>query len=147
MRSDALTVIIIIMGIVIVILLLLVLFVPAKDIFKGSASNNYIVSYKVSYMYYSNYNIYAVIYNNGNVNIDPSKYSVQAEYYPYGYEYNCNIDSNGLIYNNSQSTVVVNCTNNKEIFDNLLSNNGYYIFSFNYNNNIETYNLSSDLMK
>ncbi|BFI73558.1 hypothetical protein YN1_5450 [Nanoarchaeota archaeon] len=147
MRSDAFTILIILLGIILGIVVYLVLFVPPSEIAKylgGGSNKNLPVSFKVSLMYYTSNSIGAFIYNQGPGTVYLNNMNVYAEYYPYGGSYNCNITaSNYTLSPDSQVSVIINCENENQIISNLFSNNGYYIFYFNYKNYEQTYNLTT----
>ncbi|BBL45746.1 hypothetical protein MJ1_0596 [Nanobdella aerobiophila] len=103
------------------------------------------VSFSIPNTYVSGSNIYAVIYNNGNVPIVPSSMVVDAgEYYTAnqsydGNTYTCNINQVGSTPGNStaiptgsQNTLELSC--NSTIVNNIISGNGtyYYILTFTY---------------
>lgn len=151
MRSDTWTFLLIFMGILLGVSVFLYLFVPpteiAKYFMKGSGQS-LPSSFKIPLMYYSKQGIYAIIYNNGPSAIYLNNMDVYAIYSLTNIQYNCNIvASNYTLDTNSQGTVLVNCTNNEEIINNLFSNNGYYEFYFTYNNYQQSYNLTSTLSK
>ena len=148
MRSDALTILLIIMGIILGIVVYLVLFVPPQEVMKyfGKSGSNQPANFKVSLMYYSSNSIGAFIYNQGPGNLYLDQMNIYAVYYPYGGNYNCSVESsNSTISPGNQELILLNCENEKQIIQNLLSNNGYYVFYFNYGNYQQTYNLTSSI--
>ncbi|MFP3132250.1 MAG: hypothetical protein RXQ77_02835, partial [Candidatus Nanopusillus sp.] len=69
MRSDFLTTLIIIFGIILGVAVILYLFVPPQVILKllgKNASSSTPASFKISYMYFTSNDIYAIIYNSGS---------------------------------------------------------------------------------
>ena len=144
MRGDAFTILLIVMGIILGIVVYLVLFVPPQEVLKyfGGANNNQPVTFKISFMYFSSSSINAIIYNEGPGTINLNNmhvYAISSD----GNQYNCNVISNGTVNPNSQVNIVINCNNENQIINNLLSNNGYYIFYFDYNNYEQNYNLTA----
>ena len=146
MKGDIFTVLLIVMGVILGVVIYLVLFVPPQEVLKyfGGGNNNQPVEFKISLMYYSSNSINAIIYNEGpgEINLNNMKvYAISS----YGNRYNCNIISNGTINPNDQVNILINCSNEDQIINNLLSNNGYYTFYFDYNNYEQSYNLTSTI--
>ena len=141
MRSDFLTTLIIVFGIILGVAVILYLFVPPQVIFKvlgKNASSSTSASFKISYMYFTSNNIYAIIYNSGsdiNLNNMQITYTYNQNSYQTG---TCNIvTDNYTLPSNSQTIIELNCTNEDLIISNLISNSGSYDFSFMYGNNVQ----------
>ena len=141
MKSDFLTTLIIIFGIILGIVVILYLFVPPQVILKllgKNTSSSSSSSFKISYMYFTSNNIYAVIYNSGpemNLNNMKVTYTYSQNSYQTG---TCNIITNNYtLPSNSQKIIELNCTNENLIINNLLSNKGSYEFSFIYGNTVQ----------
>jgi hypothetical protein len=140
MKSDFLTTLIIIFGIILGIVVILYLFVPPQVILKllgKSTTSSNSASFKISYMYFTSNDIYAIIYNAGPT-IDLSNMKVTYTYSQNNYQGTCNIVANNYtLLSNSQETIELNCTDENTIINNLLSNRGSYLFSFMYGNTVQ----------
>jgi flagellin-like protein len=96
-----------------------------------------ITSFNVPQIYVSSGNIYAIIYNNGNVPINTNNLTITAEEYwasnsTYdGTTYTCSASST-IITSNQQSTITLSC-NPTGLTTKWSSRLYYYIFTFIYN--------------
>ena len=141
MRSDFLTTLVIIFGIILGVAVILYLFVPSQVILKllgKNVSSSTPASFKISYMYFTSNDIYAIIYNGGS-DIDLNNMQITYTYNQNSYQTGtCNIvTDNYTLPSNSQKTIELNCTNEDLIISNLMSNSGSYDFSFMYGNNVQ----------
>jgi len=96
-----------------------------------------LTSFNVPKIFISNGNIYATIYNNGNVPINTNNMTITAqEYYASnntydGITYTCSVSS-GIIASGQQNTVTLSC-NPTSLTTNWNSGVYYYLFTFVYN--------------
>jgi len=100
------------------------------------------VSFSISNMYVSNGNIYAVIYNSGNVPINNNTLNIIAqEYYASNSTYDGHTDTctasltngNTVIPSGQQATLLLSCSGPVNIVDDWNTGNYYYVFTFTYN--------------
>jgi flagellin-like protein len=96
-----------------------------------------ITSFNVPKIFVSNGNIYAIIYNNGNVPINVNNITITAaEYYASNNTYDGNTylcsASSGIIASGQQNTVTLSC-NPSSLITNWNSGIYYYLFTFVYN--------------
>jgi flagellin-like protein len=94
-------------------------------------------SFSVPQIFVSNGNIYAIIYNNGNVPINTNNITITAqEYYASNNTYDGNTylcsASSGIIASGQQGTVTLSC-NPSGLITNWNSGIYYYLFTFVYN--------------
>jgi hypothetical protein len=95
-----------------------------------------VTSFSISQIYVSNGNIYAIVYNNGNVPINTNNLTITAqEYYASnntydGTTYTCSASSS-IIASNQQSTITLSC-NPSGLTNNWNSGLYYYLFTFVY---------------
>jgi len=101
-----------------------------------------ITSFSVPQVFVSSGNIYAIIYNNGNVPINNNTLIVTgAEYYASNATYDGNTDSctasvangNSPVPSGQQATLLLSCSGPVNIASNWNTGNYYYIFTFTYN--------------
>ncbi|MCC5447224.1 pilin subunit UpsA [Candidatus Nanobsidianus stetteri] len=101
-----------------------------------------ITSFNVPQVYISNGNIYAIIYNNGNVPINNNTLIITAaEYYASNATYDGNTDSctasvvngNSIIPPGRQVTLLLSCSGPVNIVNDWSTAEYYYIFTFTYN--------------
>jgi len=96
-----------------------------------------LTSFNVPKMFISNGNIYAIIYNNGNVPINANNMTITAQEFwasnnTYdGITYVCSASS-GIITSGQQSTITLSC-NPTSLVTNWNSGIYYYLFTFVYN--------------
>jgi flagellin-like protein len=96
-----------------------------------------VTSFTVSNMFVSNGNIYAIIYNNGNVPINTNNLTITAQEFwasndTYdGITYLCSASSS-IIVSNQQSTITLSC-NPSSLTTKWHSGIYYYLFTFVYN--------------
>ena len=100
------------------------------------------VSFSISNIYVSSGNIYALIYDNGNVPIDNNTLIITAEeYYASNATYDGNTDSctasvvsgKSPIPSGQQATLLLSCSGPVNIVNDWRTANYYYVFTFTYN--------------
>ena len=101
-----------------------------------------VTSFSVPQVYVSSGNIYAIMYDNGNVPINNNTLIITAaEYYASNATYDGNTDSctasvvsgKSPIPPGQQATLLLNCTGPVNIVNNWSTANYYYVFTFTYN--------------
>jgi flagellin-like protein len=101
-----------------------------------------VISFSISSIYISTGNIYAVVYNGGNVPIDNNTLSIIVqEYYASNLTYDGNTDSctasvvsgNSPILPNQQATLLLSCSGPVNIVNNWNTGDYEYLFTFTYN--------------
>jgi len=101
-----------------------------------------VTSFNVPQIYVSSGNIYAIIYNNGNVPINNNTLIITAaEYYASNATYDGNTDSctasvvsgKSPVPSGQQATLLLSCSGPVSIVNDWNTGNYYYIFTFTYN--------------
>jgi FlaG/FlaF family flagellin (archaellin) len=101
-----------------------------------------VTSFSISDMYVSNGNIYAVIYNGGNIPINSNALNIIAqEYYASNSTYDGNTDTctatvtsgQSPIPSGQQATLSLSCSGPVNIVNDWNTGNYYYVFTFTYN--------------
>jgi flagellin-like protein len=101
-----------------------------------------ITSFNVPQVYISTGNIYAILYNNGNVPISNNTLIITvAEYYASNATYDGNTDSctasivggNSVVPPGRQATLLLSCSGPVNIINDWSTADYYYIFTFTYN--------------
>jgi flagellin-like protein len=101
-----------------------------------------VTSFDISDIYISNGNIYAIIYNNGNVPINNNTLTITAaEYYASNATYDGNTDSctasvvngNSPVPPGQQATLLLSCSGPVNVVNDWNTGNYEYIFTFSYN--------------
>lgn len=106
---------------------------------QGATKLTQITSFYISQVYANSGNLYAIIYNNGQVPIVESNIQgVAQEYYTAndsfdGNTYTCTSASTGTIAPGTQAIVQLNCQSTSTIISNVQSGNYYYVFTLSYN--------------
>jgi len=99
-------------------------------------------SFSVAQIYVSSGNIYAILYNNGNVPINNNTLTITAqEYYASNSTYDGNTDTctatvtsgQSPIPSGQQATLSLSCSGPVNIVNNWNTGNYYYVFTFTYN--------------
>ena len=106
------------------------------------AAATQVTSFSVPQVYVSSGNIYAVIYNNGNVPINNNTLTITAaEYYASNASYDGNTDTctasvisgKSPIPPGQQATLLLSCSGPVNIINDWSTANYYYVFTFTYN--------------
>jgi hypothetical protein len=119
------------------------LFNPLTQAASGQAAQaTQVTSFNVPQIYISNGNIYAIIFNNGNVPINNNTLTITAaEYYASNATYDGNTDSctasvvsgNTPVPANQQATLLLSCSGPVNIISNWNTGDYRYVFTFTYN--------------